>query len=297
MTAFRVTHRTAYQYPKVVSSSHGQMHLFPRDLPGQVCHGSEVAFDPAPSFYRERSDYFGNRVAYFEILEAHRKLSVSVTSAVDVEGRTATFPALSGLPWEAARLGPGLPDAGDADALAARQFRLDSPLSAASEDLAAYGRPSFPAGRPVLEALTELSERIYADFAYTPGATSVRTSAAEVLEARRGVCQDFAHLAIGCLRSLGMAARYVSGYLETDVPPGVERTSGRDVSHAWASAFVPGAGWVDLDPTNHQLVDDRYITTAWGRDYSEVPPLKGVIYTKATTHDLEVEVDVERLPA
>jgi transglutaminase-like putative cysteine protease len=178
----------------------------------------------------------------------------------------------------------------------ARQFCLDSPLAASSLGLAEYGRASFRAGRPVLDALEDLAQRIYTDFAYTPGATSVTTSAEEVLVKRSGVCQDFAHLAIGCLRSLGMAARYVSGYLETDPPPGRPRMQGADVSHAWASLFVPEAGWVDVDPTNNQLVNDRYITTAWGRDYGDVPPLKGVIFTEGTSHDLEVVVDVIRLP-
>jgi transglutaminase-like putative cysteine protease len=203
-------------------------------------------------------------------------------------------------PWSPTRHGsrgwPAYDSSRDPEIVDALQFCLDSPLAASSPDLASYGRTSFVPGRPVVEALADLAERIHGDFAYTPGATSVRTSAEEVLARRKGVCQDFAHLAIGCLRSLGMAARYVSGYLETDPPPGQPRLQGADVSHAWASLFVAGAGWVDIDPTNNQLVNDRYITTAWGRDYGDVPPLKGVIFTEGTTHDLEVIVDVVRIP-
>ena len=166
---------------------------------------------------------------------------------------------------------------------------------AASSALADYAAPSFPTGRPVIEALVDLAGRIHTDFVYEPGSTSVTTSVDEVLTARKGVCQDFAHLAIGCLRSLGLAARYVSGYLETRPPPGKDRLQGADVSHAWAALWVPGGGWIDVDPTNEQLVDERYVTTAWGRDYADIPPLKGVIFTKALAHELEVDVDVVRL--
>jgi transglutaminase-like putative cysteine protease len=306
---FRVTHRTAYHYEEPVSSSFGQMHLLPRSLAGQVSHGTKVDIEPRPSFYQERKDFFGNNVAYFEIASPHTTLAVTTTSTVDVEGRRDDLPLAANQPWEEARLGPAVvspavvspavvsPSVVEVvEVVEARQFCLDSPLAASSLGLAEYGRASFRAGRPVLDALEDLAQRIYTDFAYTPGATSVTTSAEEVLVKRSGVCQDFAHLAIGCLRSLGMAARYVSGYLETDPPPGRPRMQGADVSHAWASLFVPEAGWVDVDPTNNQLVNDRYITTAWGRDYGDVPPLKGVIFTEGTSHDLEVVVDVIRLP-
>jgi transglutaminase-like putative cysteine protease len=161
-----------------------------------------------------------------------------------------------------------------------------------SGQLAEYAAPSFPAARPVLAALRDLSTRIHRDFAYEPGVTHVSTTIEEVLERKAGVCQDFAHLAIGCLRSLGLAARYVSGYLETEPPPGMQRLAGADASHAWVSLFVPGTGWVDIDPTNDQLVNDRYITTAWGRDYADVSPLKGVIFTQGSKHNLKVTVDV-----
>jgi transglutaminase-like putative cysteine protease len=288
---YRVAHTTAYHYEEDVSSSYGQIYLPPRELPGQRCPRSEVVIDPAPADYTERSDFFGNRMAYFEISTTHRELSVTTTSWIEVAGAARRQPVAAieaaGTTWEAARVIDGQGPDG-------LQFLLDSPLVATSPELAAYGRLSLTDGRPIVDALVDLANRVHADFAFRPGATLVSTTAAEVLVQREGVCQDFAHLVIGCMRSLGLAARYVSGYLETNPPPGRPRQQGADVSHAWASVLVPGMGWIDVDPTNHQLVNDRYVVTAWGRDYSDVPPLKGVIFTKGTKHDLEVLVDVIR---
>ena len=179
-----------------------------------------------------------------------------------------------------------------AEAFDARTFLFDSPKVVVTPAVAAYAAPTFPPGRPLTEALTELDSRIHADFAYEPGATSVRTTLTELLECRKGVCQDFAHLAVGCLRSLGLAGRYVSGYLNTAPPPGQARLVGADVSHAWASVFVPDAGWVGIDPTNDRFVSDRYVTNAYGRDFGDVSPLKGVIYTESTRNEMHVSVDV-----
>lgn len=282
--AYEVTHRTEYRYSSTVSSSFGEIVMLPRDLPGQVCVRSQLTIDPQPHDLRERLDFFGNRTAYFAVLTPHTRLSVTATSLVRVHGRRAAPGAAGEARWERARDG--------SDGLEARQFVLDSPLVTTSKHLTEYATPSFPAGAPVLAAIGDLSSRIHHDFDYQPGATRVTTTIEEVLERRAGVCQDFAHLAIGCLRSLGLAARYVSGYLETKPPPGKARLAGVDMSHAWVSVFVPDTGWVDVDPTNDQLVDDRYVTTAWGRDYADVPPLKGVIFTQGNEHDLRVTVDV-----
>jgi transglutaminase-like putative cysteine protease len=288
--AYEVTHRTEYRYPSTVSSSFGEIIMLPRDLPGQACVRSELVIDPAPHDLRQRIDFFGNRVAYFAVLAPHTRLSVTATSLVRVHGRLAeASPALE-IGWEQARDQLRADTVGEL--LEARQFVLDSPLVTLSEQLAEYAAPSFPPGQPVLAAVTDLASRIYRDFEFLPGATEVKTTIDEVFARRAGVCQDFAHVAIGCLRSLGLAARYVSGYLETRPPPGKARIAGADVSHAWVSAFVPGAGWVDVDPTNDQLVNDRYVTTAWGRDYTDVPPLKGVIFTEGDVQDLRVSVDV-----
>jgi transglutaminase-like putative cysteine protease len=267
-----------------------------------------IRIEPRPDFYQERRDFFGNRMGYFEIRTAHRELTVVSTAEVDVD--TNRRPAdIGAMPWELARdrlAGNGTvrpdPDGAtgkgsspDPDVLDARQFALGSPLVPPSVALRDYAEGSFAPGRPVLEALEHLAQRVHDDFRYEPGATSVATTVDEAFEKRAGVCQDFAHVVIGCLRSLHLAGRYVSGYLETDPPPGKARLRGADVSHAWASLFVPGEGWLDVDPTNRQLVNDRYTTTAWGRDYGDVPPLKGVIFTEGNEHDLEVVVDVVRV--
>lgn len=290
---YRVTHRTEYRYESEVSSSYGELHLLPRDFSGQTCRESRLRIEPEPHDYGERTDFYGNRTAYFAVLDAHTRLSITAESVVDVEGRQRAMALAGDQPWEGARDRLGLDPAGDL--LEARDFLLDSPMVAVSPAILAYAAPSFPPGRSLVEALADLTSRIHGDFAFKPGATSMGTSLTELLELRQGVCQDFALLAVGCLRSLGLAARYVSGYIETNPPPGKPRVVGADVSHAWASAFAPGTGWVDLDPTNDQFVNDRYVTTAWGRDYRDVSPVKGVIYTESKSDEMEVSVDVARV--
>ena len=183
-----------------------------------------------------------------------------------------------------------------AEMLSAREFCFESPLVPVSDKVHSYAEPSFPAGRPVVEAIAELTDRIFSDFVYDPGFSTVTTPLEEVLAFRRGVCQDFAHLAIGCFRSMGLSARYVSGYLETAPPEGGERQIGADASHAWPSVFVPGWGWLDVDPTNDKIVGSTYVTTAWGRDYSDVSPLKGIVFGGGDSHLLDVSVDVTRTP-
>jgi transglutaminase-like putative cysteine protease len=291
VTRYRVTHRTAYRYEKTVSASYGQMHLLPRSAEGQTCQTTRVSIEPTPDDLRERTDYFGNRAAFYAIHSEHTGLTVTTTSDVTVDrGGLGLIDAPS---WEQVRDRTASPIVDDG--WEPTDFLLDSPLASASPALADYAGPSFTRNRPVLEGLLDLAQRIHADFDYEPGSTSVTTGVDDVLAARKGVCQDFAHLAIGCLRSLGLAARYVSGYLETVPPPGKERLQGADVSHAWASLWLPGSGWVDVDPTNRQFVNDRYVTTAWGRDYADVPPLKGVIFTRGLEHELDVIVDVVRI--
>jgi transglutaminase-like putative cysteine protease len=289
---YRVVHRTEYRYESEVSSSYGELYVLPRDVPGQVCRSSRVRIEPEPRDFRERTDFYGNRAVYFAVLEPHTRLTVTAESTVDVS-RPGSISLPADQAWETSRDRLRL-DPGD-DAFSARGFLLDSPKVVVTPAVAAYAAHSFPAGRPLTEALTELTARIHADFAYKPGSTSVRTTLAELLDGRQGVCQDFAHLAVGCLRSVGLPARYVSGYLETRPPPGRPRLVGGDVSHAWASVFVADAGWVDVDPTNDRFVSDRYVTTACGRDYGDVSPLKGVIYTESKKNELHVSVDVAPL--
>ena len=291
---YRVTHRTEYRYESPVPSSYGDLYVLPRDAPGQVCRSSVVRIEPQPHDYRERTDFFGNRAAYFAVLEPHTRLTVTAESIVDVS-RPAGMLLPVDQAWEAVRDRVHLDPADDA--FDARAFVLRSPKVSVSPEVTAYAAESFPPGRALTEALVDLTARIYNDFTYEPGSTSVRTTLDELLECRKGVCQDFAHLAVGCLRSVGLAGRYVSGYLETVPPPGKPRLVGADVSHAWASVFVPDAGWVDLDPTNNRFVSDRYVTNAFGRDYGDVSPLTGVIYTESMKNELEVSVDVVPLDA
>jgi transglutaminase-like putative cysteine protease len=258
--------------------------------------------DPEPEDQRVRTDFFGNRVTYLAIHEPHRALTVTSTSVVEVDVRDPGLTLLARRPWEEVRehfaASPSKPDARAAEHVEAVQFRLDSRLVAASSEFADYATAScFTPGRDLLDAVGALCSQIHADFAYKPGSTSVSTPLSEVFAAREGVCQDFAHVGIACLRSIGLPARYVSGYLETDPPPGRPKLTGADVSHAWLSVMVAGAGWLDLDPTNDQLANHRYVVAAYGRDYSDVPPLTGVIFSEGRTESMKVTVDVVALPA
>jgi transglutaminase-like putative cysteine protease len=291
---YRVTHRTSYTYEDEVTPSYGQLHLLPRELPGQRCVRAEVHVDPEPGAYGERADYFGNRVSYFEIHEPHTALTVIATSVVEVDEPPAGLSLLGARPWEEAR--DAVASGRLSNHLEVAQFALDSPLAETADVYLEYARPSFPPGASLLDAVVSLSSRIHADFKYEPGSTSVTTPLAEAFEQRSGVCQDFAHLGIACLRSLGLPARYVSGYLETDPSPGRPKLTGVDGSHAWLSVLVPDGGWLDVDPTNDQLVSNRYVVTAIGRDYADVPPLNGVIFTEGKTESLKVAVDVVMVP-
>jgi transglutaminase-like putative cysteine protease len=292
-TVYRVTHRTEYFYEQPVSSSYGQLHMLPRELPVQRCRSTGLSIAPQPELTRERIDFFGNRVAYFALHEPHQHLSVTVTTVVEVQERAAELALFGQHPWEQVR------NAVAAEAAAVPhdvvQYALDSPRAAAAAVYRDYAASAFTPGAGIFAAVAALCSQIHADFEYRPGSTSVTTPLAEAFANRRGVCQDFAHLGIACLRSLGLPARYVSGYLETDPPPDRPKLTGADGSHAWLSVFVPEAGWVDIDPTNDQFVSDRYITTAIGRDYGDVPPMNGVIYTPGRTERLDVSVDVVAL--
>lgn len=290
---YQITHHTRYRYETPVTASYSEARLLPRNDGHQACVFSELVIDPAPADQRERTDHFGNRTVYFAIDRPHDELHVRAVSEVEVRAAEHRPDHWSDLAWQAAR--DRLRAELTTEALTARQFTLDSPFVTTPPELARYAAPSFPPGRPLVEAVIDLNHRIHQDFDYQPGATTTATSVAEVLERRAGVCQDFAHLAIGCVRSMGLAARYVSGYLETDPPPGQERLLGADASHAWLSVYVPGDGWLELDPTNAQIPNQRYVVTAWGRDYGDVTPIKGVVFSAGGTHELAVAVDVVRL--
>jgi transglutaminase-like putative cysteine protease len=289
---YRVRHRTEYQYGAPVASGQTIAHVLVRETPHQHVLAADLAVDPRPDHRHTHIDGFGNLVSYLAVQRPHDHLTVTATSevTVTVPPRPAASP-----PWDVAVDVLGRDTS--PDGLLARQCALESPLVPCTQDLAAYAHASFSAGRPLHEALADLTRRIYVDFAFDPGFTEVTTPLAEVLAHRRGVCQDFAHLGIGCLRALGLPARYVSGYIETEPPSGEEKFAGSDASHAWFAAFVPGFGWVDADPTNDQVPPRRHVTVAWGRDYSDVSPLRGVVFGPPVAQDLSVAVDVTRLPS
>ncbi len=289
---YRVRHRTAYTYDDDVSNSYGVAYVVPRALPFQDVASVEVGISPRPTDTSRRADHYGNVRTFFQVTDPHRELVVEATSEVDARS-PAYEPAVLAQPWESARPQDGsrAPDAWEAV-----DFALPSKLVDQTAEAHAYAAGSLTPGRAVGEAVTDLMHRIFADFAYRKGATTVTTRIDDVFEQRAGVCQDFAHLTLSCLRSHGLAARYVSGYLATTPPPGKERVLGADASHAWAAVWLPDGSWLALDPTNDQWADDRYVTVAWGRDYKDVPPVKGIIFTDASSSTLDVQVDVVPMP-
>jgi transglutaminase-like putative cysteine protease len=285
--AYRIEHRTRYRHSGTVSLSHYLGCLTPRPAPTQVPRLCDVRVQPAPADRVERLDYFGNPLTYFTILTPYREISVDTSIVIDVLMRDAAIEPDRSPAWE---------QSAAMHEIANEQFRFSSPYVQTSEQLADYSRPSFPPGRPLLTGAIHLMQRIHADFRYVPGSTSVTTPLTRVMSEQQGVCQDFAHLQIGCLRSMRIPARYVSGYLCTDPPPGRPRLIGADATHAWIAVFCPRHGWVDLDPTNNLMPDVRHITLAWGRDYGDVSPLRGVVLGGGE-HKLSVAVTVVPLPA
>lgn len=297
MTAYRITHRTTYSYDDEVTDSLGIAHLVPRVLPWQQVSSYAVDLAPAPGDLSHDVDYYGNVTTYFQVTAPHTRLDIEAISEVDVVTPDHDPGALERT-WEFAR---PLIDPLQTGAWRATDFALESAAAEQVAQAREYAEVSFTRHRPIGEAATELMHRIHTDFEYDSTATTVTSTVPEVFAARAGVCQDFAHLTLACLRSLGLAARYVSGYLSTEPPPGKERVVGADASHAWVAVWMPDpAGvtegeWLALDPTNDQWAGDRYITVAWGRDYTDVTPVKGVIFTEAKKSTLEVSVDVAPL--
>ncbi len=288
---YRVSHTTRYRYTEAVMLCHNQARMTPANDRGQQCRRSVFSVDPPPADMSEYTDYFGNRVTYFDVESPHDSLSVQVVSEVQ------TADALSQTDFDGSRAWETVCAdlASDSDEVVeAREFQLTSPLVPVGADVASLVDAAFTPGRPVVEALAALTHEIYTQLEYDPVATTVSTPLSSVLRRQRGVCQDFAHVAIACLRRVGLAGAYVSGYLETLPPPGQEKLVGSDASHAWFSAFVPGMGWLDFDPTNDAMPDDRYVVVARGRDYSDVPPLKGVVFGGGSMR-LHVGVDVTEM--
>lgn len=284
---YRVMHRTRYDYDDVVTSSYGRCHLQPRDLPGQRVLDADVVIDPEPGDFSSGVDIYGNVDNYFHVRTPHRRLEVTGTSTVEVDPvdqQVLSSPAATA-PWEFAR------PSGRSGARAV-EYQLDLYPPEITDAVVEYGRAVFTPQRPLIEAVVDLTGRIFGDFTYESGSTEISTKVDTVMQRREGVCQDFARVAIATLRAQGLAARYVSGYLSTDPPPGAERIFGADASHAWAAVWLPGDRWIAFDPTNDVLVGERHVTVGWGRDYEDVPPLRGVIYTESRSSKIDVSVDV-----
>lgn len=285
---YTVSHRTTYSYEQPVSISHHLLHLAPRGTAAQRCRDWSIEIDPPPSVRTDDRDYFGNPVTFLTVQQSHRQLVLHALSSVEV--RAPDLPAAEATAT-VAEVRNRLAEARGADALAALELSFPSAYAPFEAELRDWAAPSFPPDRPILLAARDLCTRIFREFRYDPRATTIATPVAEAFRLRRGVCQDFAHLAIACCRSLGLPARYVSGYLRTRPRAGTERLLGADASHAWLAVWVPERGWVDLDPTNDLVVGDEHVTVAWGRDYGDVAPVSGTIFGGGR-HTVSVAVDV-----
>jgi transglutaminase-like putative cysteine protease len=285
---YSISHRTVYHYNNAVSVSHHLIRLKPREFAFQHCCDFQLTSEPAPALLNAHEDYFGNTVNFITIEGPHRQLAVTSQCEVVVSSRNA-LPKENDPPWEEVRelchQDIGLYREG------ASEFVFPSPFIAPGPQFAEYGASSFLPGRPALDAGIDLMHRIHQDFQFNSETTTVATPLEQVFEQRSGVCQDFAHLQIACLRALGLPARYVSGYLETTPPPNQPKLVGTDASHAWLQLWCGAAGWIDLDPTNDLLPGERHITVAIGRDFADVSPLRGVLVGSGS-HQLTVAVDV-----
>ena len=290
---YRIVHTTRYTYEDDVTGSFGQFHLRPRDLPWQQLAAHEVSVGPAPDTLARHADLYGNSKTVFHVTTPHRVLEITGTSLVDISAPVVDEDALA-TPWERAR--PASRTDVE-DAWRALDFTFPSPRVAIPDAAREYAGASFGAHRPVGECVADLMHRIHADFTYTPGATTVSTGVGELLRRRVGVCQDFSHVMIAALRSMGLGARYVSGYLATTPPPGRPRLVGADATHAWVGCWLPGGGWLFADPTNDRLIGTSHATVAWGRDYGDVAPVRGVIFTDSKKSALDVSVDMAPVEA
>ncbi|MBR9909577.1 MAG: transglutaminase family protein [Gammaproteobacteria bacterium] len=290
---YRVKHITEYLYSGRVTHCYNLAHMIPRSTLRQSCLHSHIRMNPFAAHTTRRQDYFGNQAYHFEIQRPHKQLVITATSEVETGPQHSAINLDLGVTCAEAR--EQLRSSTRPDTLFAREMLLNSSMIKASDELREYAAPSFEDNRPLLSAVMELTQRIFREFTYSPQSTTVATPLTEVLQTRKGVCQDFAHLQIGCLRSLGFPAKYVSGYLETLPAPGEEKLVGADASHAWLSVYSPTEGWFEFDPTNDCMAAEQHIITAWGRDFFDVTPLKGVIYGGGERPILNVSVDVARV--
>ena len=289
---YTIQHKTAYVYLEPVSLCHNIARLVPRNTLEQKCTNTHIHISPKPDRINEYEDFFGNKVIYFSIEKEHRELTVQVVSEVErMTSGQVNRTRYPDIPWEQVKIAFG---SAENENLEIRQYIFETSMTLWEEQIMQYALRSFIPDRPVFKATLDLTQRIYRDFEYKPGHTTVATPLGELMKERKGVCQDFAHLAIACLRSIGIPARYVSGYIETLSPAGTEKLIGVDASHAWFSVYIPEIGWTDFDPTNNCLVSDQHITIGWGRDYADIAPLEGIILSSGS-HELTVSVDVKRI--
>jgi transglutaminase-like putative cysteine protease len=286
-----VQHKTAYAYLEPVSLCHNIARLLPRNTLEQTCRNTSIEITPQPDKINRYEDFFGNKVIYFSIEKEHWELTVNVTS--EVERHAAIQEQRTGSPGMDLEQMKHAIFGSPSDVTDIKQYVFETPMTLSDEETVRFALESFVPGRPVFEATEDLMNRIYKEFEYKPGHTTVSTPLSVVMKERKGVCQDFAHLAISCLRSIGLPARYVSGYIETTSPAGVEKLIGTDASHAWFSIYISGLGWTDFDPTNNCIVSDQHITIGWGRDYADIAPMEGIILSSGS-HELTVSVDVKR---
>ncbi|RLQ22241.1 transglutaminase family protein [Seongchinamella sediminis] len=290
---YRVRHSTRYRYAARVTSCYNLAYVLPRDTRRQKCLSSRVTVSPQPAVTRIRSDYFGNQAYHFEIQRAHKELVISVESEIQVSHPDQVLNLDLGISYGQAL--QQIHNDRSPQALDAREYLLDSPMVEAGAELAQYAGKSFVPETSLKSCVAHLTSRIFRDFTYDPDFTTIATPLAEVLAHRRGVCQDFAHLQVGCLRAMGIPAKYVSGYIETLPAPGEEKLVGADATHAWVAYYCPDEGWVEFDPTNDTAAHNQHIVTAFGRDYLDVTPVKGVIFGGGDNPQLSVSVDVARL--
>jgi transglutaminase-like putative cysteine protease len=289
---FKVTHTTTYTYTEPASKGINLAYLLPRDTHRQTCESRRLEIHPSPATSLTRVDYFGNHAVHFTVEEPHTTFNVEAISNVEV-GAASVWPE-SGTANSCRQVLERLATSTEPEDLLAREYRLASPLIGVNPKFAAFAAPFFSDERPFLLAVSEFSEHIFKEFTFDPDFSDVSTPLQHVLQHRKGVCQDFAQLAIASLRSLGYPTRYISGYLETLPPPGKEKLVGSDASHAWFAVYSPGEGWFEFDPTNNLIPAEQHIITAWGRDYSDVTPLRGVVMGGGKEHKLDVSVDVMR---
>lgn len=290
---FRVKHSTRYKYVQRVARCYNVAYIIPGDTERQQCLHNSVSISPQPATTMQRCDYFGNMACHFEIQMPHTELIVTAQSDIQMVDHNSELDFDLAITY--GDVLEYLCQTTNQGTIDAREFLLNSPMIECSEALENYARPSFQLDRSLRACVSDLTSRIFTDFSYDPHFTTVATPLASVLEHKRGVCQDFAHLQIGCLRSVGIPAKYVSGYIETLPAAGEKKLVGADATHAWIAYFSPDEGWVEYDPTNNSAANNQHIVTAFGRDYADVTPLRGVIFGGGEAPILDVSVDVARL--